>query len=213
MKYGTKNFDIMFETRFDISCNNSIVFGKIIDPRVHKVIREMTCSENLVNNKICIYKKHISEVFCVKLNHDNTILFTGDFNGFLKQHNNQNHKISQTYELDFVIWSICFLNPSYILVGGNEKFSLINFPKREIIKNVFIDQLGSRMSNVIYKMCFIRANRYFKGPRIICKTDLNFPYMIKLNKLQNVIKYKTGFNKPIHLIKREDDFRNMSLFN
>jgi WD40 repeat protein len=203
----------MFETRFDISSSNSRVFGKIIDPKIQQMIREMTCSENLINNKINVYKKHKSEVFCVKLSPDNNILFTGDLSGYLKQHNNQNHKIMQTYQLDCVIWSICFLNSSYILVGGNEKFCLINFHNRVVTKNVFLEQLGSRLAQVIYKMCFIQPNHYSKDPRIICKTDFNFPYMIKLSKLRNVIKHQDKYNSRLQLLKKKDYFPNMSFIN
>jgi WD40 repeat protein len=213
IKKGKINFDIMFDSRFEISKNGSKVFGKIVNPHTSRLIVKMICSENLTRNKIEFYKPHKSEIFCVKLNRKNDLLFIGDFEGILKQYDNHSHKIMTKYELECVIWSIEFINSSFILIGGNDKICLINFQKKIKVKNVYIDQLGTRMAQVIYKMQIIPPNQKYSFFRLICKTNHQFPFIIKLHKLKNLISKNQADQSRSGILDKRSGLSAMLIIN
>lgn len=212
-KKSLLNFDIMFDSRFDISKNNSKIFGKQNYFKSNKILPKIVFSENLLNNKIQPYKQHSSEVFCVKLNSMCNSLFSGGFNGLLLQQNNCSQKIQKKYNLDFVIWSICFINSSLMLVGGNENFSLINIRLKVKIQNLFIDQLGPKMSKVVYKMDFIRSSGSVGYPRLVCKTNFNYPFLVKLQKLKDIIIKNKKQKYEIKQLKKRNKMDNSFFTN
>lgn len=204
-KTGKLKFEFLFDSRFDISQNNCLLFGKLAEGRADRVVQNMVFSENVVNNKVTPFKPNCSEIFSIKLNRKKDVLFSGDFEGKLLEHDRFSQKVKNSYDVKFEIWSICFVDDIHLLVGGDEKICLINSVRKNKIKNVEIYKLDNLLSEVIYQMDFLKSDLHYKYPRIICKTSNNHPCVINLTKLlQKISKKKPSLKMKTILCKKMD---------